>query len=258
MELTAEERFILMSCQLQLQKTQVENSIMITKAKLRQAENRREIIKSTPRKRTVWVRKWLARRHDLGQYARLINELKKEDVKGFRNFMRMDFDVYQEILTRIEYRIKPKISKYRTPLTAGIKLAITLRYLATGDSYHSLMYGFRVAHNTISKVVRQVCDAIVAEFSEELIHCPSTSDEWKNIAKQFGDRWQLHNCVGALDGKHVAIQCPPGAGSLYYNYKGYHSIILMALVDADYKFIWAEVGSNGSAGDAQVFNNSEL
>ena len=44
MELTAEERFILMSCQLQLQKTQVENSIMITKAKLRQAENRRKII----------------------------------------------------------------------------------------------------------------------------------------------------------------------------------------------------------------------
>ncbi|KAH3736390.1 hypothetical protein DPMN_042953 [Dreissena polymorpha] len=26
----------------------------------------------------------------------------------------------------------------------------------------------------------------------------------------------------------------------------------MALVDADYKFICAEVGSNGSAGDAQV------
>ena len=121
--------------------------------------------------------------------------------------MRMDFDVYQEILTRIEYRIKPKISKYRTPLTAGIKLAITLRYLATGDSYHSLMYGFRVAHNTISKVVRQVCDAIVAEFSEELIHCPSTSDEWKNIAKQFGDRWQLHNIYSCIWYVQYYVMC---------------------------------------------------
>ena len=47
-------------------------------------------------------------------------------------------------------------------------------------------------------------------------------------------------------------------GSLYYNYKGYFSVILMALVDANYKFIWVSVGANGSASDAQVFNHSEL
>ena len=186
-----------------------------------------------------------------------MDELKK-DVKDFRNFLRKDYEIYQEILTRIEHRINPKKSMYRKPLTAGIKLAITLRYLALGDSYHSLMYGFRVAHNTISKVIRQVCDAIVAEFAEEVIPCPQTPKEWKNIANQFRDRWQLYNCAGALDGKHIAIQCPPRGGSLYYNYKGYHSIFLMALVDAEYKFIWVEVGGNGSAGDAQVFNNSEL
>ncbi len=32
----------------------------------------------------------------------------------------------------------------------------------------------------------------------------------------------------------------------------------MALVDADYKFIWIDVGANGSASDAQIFNSSEL
>ncbi|XP_041369872.1 putative nuclease HARBI1 [Gigantopelta aegis] len=262
-EMTAEDKLMLMRCQLQLQKAQVENAIVIAKTKLRQRD--REVVKkvvSTPlnrrKKRTIWVRKWLARRPDLGQYAWLMDELKKEDAKGFCNFLRMGCQIYQEILTRIEHRIKPKKSKYRKPLTAGIKLAITLRYLASGDSYHSLMYAFRVAHNTISKVIRQVCDAILVEFADEPIPCPEMPDEWKNIAKHFGDRWQLHNCVGALDGKHIAIQCPRRGGSLYYNYKGYHTIILMALVDADYKFIWAEVGSNGSAGDAQVFNNSEL
>ena len=176
-------------------KTQVENTILIAKAKLRQRERRRKKIVSTPKKRTIWFRKWLTRRPDLGQYARLMDKLKKEDVKGFRNFLRMDYEIYQEILTRIEHRINPKKSMYRKPLTAGIKLAITLRYLASGDSYHSLMYGFRVAHNTISKVIRQVCDAIVAEFAEEVIPCPQTPKEWKNIANQFRDRWQLHNCV---------------------------------------------------------------
>ncbi len=71
-------------------------------------------------------------------------------------------------------------------------------------------------------------------------------------------RWNFHNCLGAIDGKHIAIKCPNGGGSLYFNYKKFHSIVLMALVDADYKFIWIHLGANGSASDAQIFNSSEL
>lgn len=252
------DRLLLMRYQLQLQTSQVENAIQIARVKLR-----KKIVSSPVRRRKVkrglWVREWLTRRPHLGQYSQLLmKELRREDPKGFHNFLRMDYDTFQEILGRVHHRIKPKDSRFRQPLSPGIKLAVTLRYLATGDSYHSLMYGFRIAHNTISKVIRQVCEAIVAEYAEELIVCPKTPEEWKNIAKHFGDRWQLYNCIGALDGKHIAIKCPPHGGSLYFNYKGFHSVILMALVDGDYKFTWAEVGSNGSAGDAQVFNNSEL
>ena len=57
-----------------------------------------------------------------------------------------------------------------------------------------------------------------------------------------------------FDGKHIRIRCPYNSGSVFYNYKGYYSIILFALVDADYKFIWADIGTNGSASDAQIVN----
>ncbi|XP_062567550.1 putative nuclease HARBI1 [Saccostrea cucullata] len=83
-------------------------------------------------------------------------------------------------------------------------------------------------------------------------------DEWQQIAEQFRNRRNLDHVLGALDGKHIAIKCPRNGGSLYYNYKGFHLLILMGLVDADYKFIWVDVGANGSASDATVFNNSEL
>ena len=54
----------------------------------------------------------------------------------------------------------------------------------------------------------------------------------------------------------MAIRCPKN-GTLYYN-KGFHSIILLALVDAKYKFLWVDVGTNGSSSDAQIFSDCDL
>ena len=162
------------------------------------------------------------------------------------------------MLGRIEHRIQRENTNYRPATEAGLKLCITLRYLASGDSYHSLMYLFRVPHNSISLIVKEVCEAIIAEYQDEVIKFPQNQEEWKEVAKGFSDRWNFHHCCGALDGKHLAIQAPPDSGSIYYNYKGFYSIILMALVDSDYKFIWVNIGTNGSAGDANILNHSEL
>ena len=64
--------------------------------------------------------------------------------------------------------------------------------------------------------------------------------------------------VGAIDGKHVACKAPSGSGSENYNYKGFFSIILFAMVLSDYKFLWADVYGNGSSSEAHIYNNSEL
>lgn len=61
-----------------------------------------------------------------------------------------------------------------------------------------------------------------------------------------------------MDGKHVKLKCPPRSGSEYYNYKHYFSIVLFALVDADYNFLYANVGCQGRISDGGVFSNSAL
>ena len=60
--------------------------------------------------------------------------------------------------------------------------------MASGDSYKSLMYGFRVPHNTISLLIPEVCEAIIQEYSDEVISCSPTPDEWREVAQQFGAR----------------------------------------------------------------------
>lgn len=90
----------------------------------------------------------------------------------------------------------------------------------------------------------------------ENITCPTSPQEWQQIAKHFGAQRNFHHALCALVGKHIVIKCPKNGESLYFSHKGFHSIILMALVDANYKFIWVDVGANGSASDATVFNAS--
>ena len=133
-----------------------------------------------------------------------------------------------------------------------------MRYLASGDSYKSLQYDFRVANNTIAGIIPEVCEAIIAEFMDECIVCPSTPEEWLKVEKQFRLRWNMPHALGAIDGKHVAIRCPPHTGTRYHNYKGYFSISMLALVDADYKYIWIDVGANAGCSLSQIFNSSPL
>ena len=87
---------------------------------------------------------------------------------------------------------------------------------------------------------------------------PNCEEEWLEISDQFQRRWNFDHCIGAIDGKHIEIDAPPNSGSMYYNYKGYFSIVLLAVVDADYRFIYISVGSTGKQSDGGVFANSQL
>lgn len=83
---------------------------------------------------------------------------------------------------------------------------------------------------------------------------PSTESEWERIAEKFNELWQFPNCIGAVDGKHVQINKPAHGGSVFYNYKGTHSIVLMGVANAEYKLIYVDVGRNGRFSDGGVFN----
>ena len=87
---------------------------------------------------------------------------------------------------------------------------------------------------------------------------PSTKEEWLVVSNGFKSKWNYPFCLGALDGKHIAIKQPAHSGSEYFNYKHFFSIILLALVDHNYRFLYVEVGASGRVGDAGLFQTSSL
>ncbi|XP_041373483.1 putative nuclease HARBI1 [Gigantopelta aegis] len=191
-------------------------------------------------------------------YDQLLVELRREDQRAFKNFLRMPPEMYDELVQRVGPRITKERTWYREPLDPGLKIAITLRHIASGTKYAAMKFGCRVPHNTQSLAVREVCQAIIDEYLDEAMTCPTTPEGRREISDQFMEKWNFPHTCGALDGKHVACKAPPKSGSVYYNYKGFYSIVLMALVDTDYKFLWADVGSPGASSDAQIYNESEL
>lgn len=105
--------------------------------------------------------------------------------------------------------------------------------------------------------MEDTCLAIWKILLSQYMPLPSTED-WLKIASEFEKCWNFPNCLRAIDGKHIAIQCLPNSGSSYFNYKGHHSIILQAVVDANAKFIFIDVGDYCRNSEVGVLKESNF
>lgn len=70
--------------------------------------------------------------------------------------------------------------------------------------------------------------------------------------------WQIENCLGSIDGKHIIIKKPANSGSYYYNYKGTYSSVLFAIVNAKYEFIYVHSGTNGRVSDGGIWRQTSI
>lgn len=105
--------------------------------------------------------------------------------------------------------------------------------------------------------MKEVCRVIYEIL--HTIYIPEVQEEdWLVIANGFYTKANFPNCLGAIDGKHIRIIKPEHTGSLYYNYKNYFSIVLLAICDSNYGFTFIDVGSYGKASDSQIFKNSNF
>ena len=96
-----------------------------------------------------------------------------DDPMTYRNFIQMPPQPYQELEQRITAEFQRDRTLMRDPVSPGVKLAVTNRHLATGDSYITLQYAFRVASPTIEKFVPEVCDTITTAYRDQVMQYPT-------------------------------------------------------------------------------------
>ena len=122
----------------------------------------------------------------------------------------------------------------RSPVSAGERLAVTMRCLVTGGSMQMISFSYRLGHSTVCGIIDSTCAALWEVLASEYLHTPNKSEEWRCISDGFESTWNFPHCIGAIDSKHIMMQAPNNSGSSYFNYKGWHNIVLMAVCDASY------------------------
>lgn len=127
--------------------------------------------------------------------------------------------------------------------------------MASGDSYQTIGFSFRVGRTTVGIIVKEVCTEMWNVLQPTYMPKP-TEETWKNSEIGYREIWNFPNCVGSIDGKHISIKCPPNSGSEFFCYKQFFSIVLLAIVDPFYKFIMVDIGSYGRHSDSGIFENS--
>ena len=120
------------------------------------------------------------------------------DTTTYREMMRMSHSSFKVLLNFIEPYISPVESFCGNKvIKSPERLALTIRFLATGESFHSLSYQFRISRNAISYVIKQVAEANIAHVGPHFLRTPETQQEWLEIAEHFQTRWQFPHALGA-------------------------------------------------------------
>ena len=221
------------------------------------AKQRRLQMSLKKRKRRFWVRKIFRRKHK-SEYYNLVQELRLDDREYHFRYMWMSKERFDHLFSLLSEHLIKHTTKFRKPVPARERLVITLRYLASGMSQQDLSYSFREGRATICNIIKKTCMIIIAVLSPIYLSPPRNERDWLQISQEFEKIWHLMHVLGTLDGKHIAMDCPIGSGSHDHNYKGFFSLVLLALCDARYQFTLIDVGQYGSNNDCGVLNNSEI
>ncbi|XP_063799950.1 putative nuclease HARBI1 isoform X1 [Pseudophryne corroboree] len=205
------------------------------------------------RRRSCWMKEWLLQRETRSHVPPEIRENNPDD---YRSLLRMNDATFQELLRLVTPYIRRQDTKMRRAISAEERLVVTLRFLATGRSLADLKRGSLISPQALGLIIPETCKAIMTVLKYRYCKFPTTVQEWKTIAEEFEQRWSLPNCGGVIDGKHVRITPPANTGYHYYNYKGFCSIVLMAVVNANCEFLYIDVGKNGAATDGGSFKQT--
>lgn len=201
-------------------------------------------------KRQCHMHETVRQRDTPGYCLSLRRRLQSDDSENFKKFMRMDHATFNKLFGILEDQLTKQNTKWRKLISASDRLALTLRFLATGEYQHTASSNFCAGRATTYKIIAETCSVIWELLMPKCLASPNSPEEWKQVADEFDAKWNFPNCVGVLGGKLIVTEIP--------NAPCESGDQVMAICDAGYKFLWLAFGSPGKGNDEGIFASMEI
>uniref|UniRef100_A0A671LBA6 DDE Tnp4 domain-containing protein n=1 Tax=Sinocyclocheilus anshuiensis TaxID=1608454 RepID=A0A671LBA6_9TELE len=143
---------------------------------------------------------------------------------------RMRRETFNMLFEWLSPRLSYEDTNFRQAISVQKHVAVGLCWLATGAGYRTLAHLFGISDTSVCLIVREFSHAVRHEMIREYIMLPE-GEELQTILLGFMNHWVFPQCAGAIDGSHIPVIDPPESHTNYFNHKGWHSVILQAIVD---------------------------
>lgn len=179
--------------------------------------------------RTKEPRMWVRDRRHGEVFMQTVDAFQDEQ---WMTHFRMSRTTFEYILEKLRPALTRQTTNYRKPVEPRRRLALAIWWYATPGEYRTISCLFGVGVGTVCKIVYQVTQAILDKLYHRFISLPE-GDQLDETIQGFLKRG-YPQCAGAIDGTHIPIIAPSANPADYYNRKGWHSIVLQAVVDHKY------------------------
>ena len=153
----------------------------------------------------------------------------------------------------------PTLATSDRPRTSPEKVTLlSLWILANQETFRQVSDRFDTATSNCYRLFRFFVKTFAGKVGKYIVW-PENS-QYGSVLSKFSDlrRRSLPGTFGAVDGCHISVKCPTVDSSSYYNRKGFHSILLQGICNAECRFMDVFIGWPGSAHDARVWKNSPI
>ncbi|XP_050033077.3 uncharacterized protein [Dermacentor andersoni] len=177
--------------------------------------------------------------------------------QNFRQSFRVSPTTFKYLIDVCRPTMERQTTNMRAAVPLDKRVAVGLYKLCSSAEDRTIAHLFDIGRSTVNIIYREFCETVVATLEAEWVRMLNENDMQEHI-EHFHASTGFPQGVGALDGCHFPVSPPKEHASDYYNYKGWHSVILLALVDHHYMFRYINVGSPGRCHDAHVYHQSSL
>ncbi|XP_065356594.1 uncharacterized protein LOC135950976 [Calliphora vicina] len=175
----------------------------------------------------------------------------------FKESFRVDKTTFLLLVNRLEC-LKKKDTNCRKSIPLEKRVAIALYTLGSSSEYLTIGRLFGVSTSSVCIILHEFCRAVIENLANDFLPTNFlTAAKVEECVQGFEDLG-FPQCLGAIDGCHIEVKPPASEAIDHFNYKGWYSVVLFALVDYRYRFLYVNVGCPGRCNDSQFYQHSQL